>query len=186
MTMMNISGGMAMTMKQEVIESVYKRMVLLLIMGGLLIALPANVHAAGVEMKSVAEKETIKVDKEGKKVLSYVLAAEVEVYPGDTVRFTNIYVNKGEEAAREGLTIKNPVPKEMAYIGGSAAGKDASITFSVDGGKSFKVPAELFVTGEDGKKRLARAGEYTDIKWVRQTPVSPGEEGRVSYKAKVK
>lgn len=179
-------NGMTLTMKQEVIASMIKKMALLVVMGGLLFALPLSAFAAGMDMKSIAEKEVKKVDEKGREYLEYVPSETVEVVPGDILRFKNIYMNIGDDAAEAGLTIQNPVPGEVAYIGGSATGKNASITFSVDGGKSFKAPAELFVTGEDGKKRLARPDEYTDIKWVILKAVLPGDEGSVAYKGKLK
>ena len=163
-----------------------KRLVLLLFMGGILIVMPSYGLAAGMEMDSVAEKEVTKVDKDGNEYLAYVSVDEIEVVPDDIVRFTNAYRNEGKEAADAGLTITNPVPKEMAYIGASAAGTNATITFSVDGGKSYDKTSGLFVIGEDGKRRLALPGEYTHIKWVLLNKVLPGEEGGVAYKAKVK
>ena len=164
-----------------------KRLVLLLFMGGMmLLVMPLDGLAAGMEMQSVAEKEVTKVDKDGNEYLTYISVDETEVVPDDIVRFTNTYRNTGNEAADAGLIITNPVPKAMAYVGESAVGMDATITFSVDGGKSYGNPLELFVVGEDGKKRLALAGEYTHIKWVLLKKVLPGEEGSVAYKGKIK
>jgi len=186
MTMVNKSEHMVMNMKQEVRVSMGKRIVLFVLILGVLTTMPSGVIAAGMDMKTIAEKEVTMVDHDGKEYLEYFLTEMVEVVPGNIIRFTNVYRNLGREAAEPGLTINNPVPKEVAYIGGTATGKNAKITFSVDGGKSFGLPSELFVTGEDGKKRPARPDEYTDIKWVILKAVLPGEEGSVAYKGKLK
>ena len=178
--------GMNMAGKHKVNALMIMGTILLLFVGGVMFSFPSKALAAGMDMKSIAEKEVIKVDKDGKEYPEFVSTEAVEVIPGDTLRFTNIYRNLGDEPAEPGLTINNPVPEGVVYIGGSATGNDASITFSVDGGKSFKAPAELFVTGEDGKKRLARPEEYTDIKWVVLKAILPGEEGAVAYKGRLK
>ena len=163
-----------------------KRIVLLLFMGGMVFAMPSYGFAEGMEMESVAEKEATKVDKDGNEYFVYISVDDISVVPDDIVRFTNAYANKGKEAADAGLTITDAIQKEMAYVEGTAERVNAKVTFSVDGGKSYGNPSELFVTGEDGKRRLALAGEYTNIKWVLLKPVLPGEEGSVVYKAKIK
>jgi uncharacterized repeat protein (TIGR01451 family) len=170
----------------EVMVLMIKRMVLLVVILGLIFSLPSSVLAAGMDMKSIVEKEVKKVGVDGKEHLEYVSADTAEVVPGDVMRFTNIYRNTGKETAEPGLAINNPVPKDIAYIGGSATGAGARITYSVDGGKSFGNPSELFVAGGDGKKRLARPDEYTDIKWMILKAVLPGEEGSVAYKGRLK
>jgi hypothetical protein len=44
-------------------------------------------------------------------------------------------------------------------------GAGAVVSYSIDGGRTFARPEELFVTGEDDKKRPAAAEDYTHIRW---------------------
>ena len=134
-----------------------------------------------LKLVSKAEKETIVV-KNGKKEVTRVPAQKV--LPGDTVVFTNHYSNPLNKAA-DNAVITNPVPKDVTYADGSAFGEGATITFSIDKGKTFDTPGKLF-KAEKGKKRNARAGEYTNIRWTFNTPIPSGKEGDVGFKAKIK
>ena len=136
---------------------------------------------AALKLTSTAEKESTVV-KDGKKEVVRLPAQKI--LPGDTVVFTNHYANTLDKPADEAV-ITNPVPKDVTYLDGSAFGDGATITFSIDKGKTFDTPGKLFKT-EKGKKRNARAGEYTDIRWKFGKPIPPGKEGDVGYKARVK
>jgi uncharacterized repeat protein (TIGR01451 family) len=134
-----------------------------------------------LKLVSKAEKE-VTVVKEGKKEVKRSPAEKV--LPGDVVIFTNHFANPLNKAA-ENAVITNPLPKDVAYIDGSAFGDGATITFSIDKGKTFETPGKLFKT-EKGKKRNARANEYTHIRWAFTNPIPPGKEGDVGYKARIK
>jgi uncharacterized repeat protein (TIGR01451 family) len=107
---------------------------------------------------------------------------------GDTLIFTVTYKNTGNEAATNAV-INNPVSAGMSYIDNSVTGSNADISFSIDGGKSFKKASyltyEVKLPNGSSEKHTARPEEYTDIRWIINS-VPPGGSGKLSYKAKVK
>jgi len=133
-----------------------------------------------LKLVSRSEKEVVEV-KDGKK--NVTLAPAEKVVPGDVVVFTNHYKNAGSAPA-EDVVISNPVPKHMTYLDGSAFGEAATITFSFDKGKTFNTPGKL-VKIEKGKKRTARAQEYTHIRWSFKNPIPAGTEGEIGFKARL-
>lgn len=135
-----------------------------------------------VELTSKAEKELTTVTGDGKKEVKYTSVSKT--VPGDVVRFTNHYINKGNAPA-DNVAITNPVPEHMTYVEGSAFGEGAAITFSVDKGKTFDVPAKLVKT-EKGRKRPARPDEYTHIRWSFKEKLPAGKEGDAGFKARIK
>ena len=163
-----------------------RRMVFLLVVGGML-ALPALALAdARMDISTRAEVEVKKVNEKGKEETTRVPASETAVVPGFTVIFTTTYRNIGDKEVDAGAVINNPVPEHMAYIGDSAYGDNTNITFSVDGGKAYDKPSELFVNGKDGKMRKALPEDYTHIRWETLKPLLPAAGGSVGFKAKVK
>ena len=108
-----------------------------------------------------------------------------EVMPGATVIFVNTVTNNTAGSA-EGVAVSNPVPQNMTYIDGSATTKEVALTFSVDGGKSFDLPAKLTVPGPDGKPRPAAAADYTDIRWQFTRPLPAKATEQIEFQAKVK
>jgi uncharacterized repeat protein (TIGR01451 family) len=133
-----------------------------------------------------AQKEVTVKDSEGK---TRVELREVkDASPGDIVKYTIAYKNVGTVEARDGRVV-DPVPKETAYVPGSAEGKDAAITFSLDG-KTFQDPPLLKykVRQADGTEAeyTATPEMYTHIQWKLLKPVPPGGTGSVSFKVKVR
>jgi uncharacterized repeat protein (TIGR01451 family) len=123
----------------------------------------------------------------GGKEVRKVLPAK-SVGPGQTIKYTLKYHNQGDEKATN-VVINNPVPKDTVYVMGSAAGADSEITFSIDGGKSFKQPTLLSyeTTGPNGQvtQKQASPEQYTHVQWIVKE-VLPGQEGEVSFQVKVK
>jgi len=132
------------------------------------------------------QKEVTAKDAEGKTKVEWQEVMDVK--PGDVLKFTIAYRNTGPAEARDGL-VTDPVPKDTAYISGSAEGKDTEITFSLDG-KTFQIPPRLKykVRQADGTEAEYQATPemYTHIQWKLQKPVPPGGTGSMSFKAKVK
>jgi uncharacterized repeat protein (TIGR01451 family) len=149
----------------------------------LLVTQAPGVGAQAVELVTKAEKE-IDVIEKGVKVKK--LAPTQKMVPGDEVLYTVTYTNKTAKPA-ENVSVVNPVPKHMRYKDGSAAGDNAEIAFSVDGGKTFAAPDKLTMAIKDksGKDsvRAAGAGDYTHIRWVIKQNVAPGQSGSVRYRA---
>lgn len=143
---------------------------------------PAVAADDTVEVQSAALVETTVVNQQGEKEL--VRQPATKVLPGEEVIFVNIYVNNGAESA-DAVVINNPIPEHMTYVGGSASGENTTVTYSVDGGQTFGPLLELTVTETDGSQRPAAAVDVTQIRWERTTPLAPGEEARVEFRARL-
>lgn len=133
-----------------------------------------------------ASKEVTVKDAEGKTKAEWQEVREAN--PGDIVMYTITYRNVGTVEAREARVV-DPIPSETTYVSGSAEGKDAAITFSLDG-KTFQDPPLLRykVRQADGTEAEYQATPemYTHIQWKLLKPVPPGGTGAMSFKAKVK
>lgn len=111
-----------------------------------------------------------------------------KISSGDVVIYTISYVNTGNEAATNAV-LDDPIPKGTVYINGSAFGGDADVTFSIDGGKTFKKPSlltyEITLPGGKVEKKVASPEQYTNIRWT-IAKVPEGGKGQVGFKVKVK
>ena len=146
---------------------------------------PTLSAAAKVEINVVSEKEVVVV-VDGKRQLKRVPAENID--PGETIVNTIHYRNSGDEKATN-IELNIPLPGELTYIPDSASGKGSKITFSIDGGKTFKRPSLLTydVVLPNGKRqsRKATPDSYTHIRWtVKEIPV--GRKGTASYQGRVK
>jgi uncharacterized repeat protein (TIGR01451 family) len=151
-----------------------------------LLLLPAMAMTAGnVDVKIKTEKLTI-VKKDGKKVEKLVPATKFQ--PGDTLVYTINYTNNTAEKVID-ATINDPIPQDTVYILDSAKGDGAEITFSIDGGKTFKKPSLLVyeVKTPNGsiEKRTASPEEYTNIRWI-ISKIEAGGKGMVSFHVRLK
>lgn len=137
---------------------------------------------ANVTLNTASFQEQTKVTVTGEKVKEWVKASKV--IPGTVVRYVNTLENQGDDVATK-LVIKNPIPKNMEYVANSAScASECTLSYSVDGGKSYKQPSELYV-GEGEKRHLAKASDYTDIKWV-VSSLSATAQSSVEYQARLK
>ncbi len=147
--------------------------------------LPAIVTAveapSPVALNSVAEVEILVSDADGVEHSKRVPAERV--VPGDTVIYSTVFSNNGEDSA-EGLVINNPIPEHMSFLAGSAFGP-AEIVFSIDGGDRFDRPEGLWLADTSGAKRQARPDEYTHIRWTLNDPLAPGQSGQVGFSAQL-
>lgn len=149
-----------------------------------ILATAASVWAQGhIKLTSVAEMEKAVFNQEGKKEIKRIPAARV--VPGSEVIFTTYYENVSKQTAEKAV-ITNPIPQHMIYKEGSAQGEGTRITFSVDNGKSYNIPAKLFVLDAAGRQYPALPKDYTHIRWAFETPLPPGAKGAVSFRAILK
>lgn len=107
---------------------------------------------------------------------------------GDVLVYSITYKNSGNELATNAV-IDNPIPQGMTYIDNSATGENAEITFSIDGGKSYKKPSLLSYESKqpNGKpeKYTARPEEYSNVRWViKSVPANTG--GKAGFKVRIK
>ena len=145
------------------------------------LTLSAEVLAKPLIAVSVkAEKEVI-INK-----VSKVVPADT-VNSGDVILYTLNYVNSGDESATSAF-LDDPIPKGTVYVDGSAFGNDADVTFSIDGGKTFKKPSMLtYEVKINGKmeKKIAFPEQYTNIRWTVGVVPAQGS-GQVGFKIRVK
>ena len=143
--------------------------------------LSAEVFAKPLLSVSMKAEKEVTVNNVTKKV------AANTVDSGDVIFYTLSYVNSGNEAATDAV-LDDPIPKGTVYIAGSAFGNDADVTFSIDGGKTFKKPSLLtYEVKINGKmeKRIASPEQYTNIRWIVSMVPARGS-GQVGFKVKIK
>lgn len=161
-----------------------KKGILCSVIAAMLLISAAAWGAPQVEVKVKAEKEKV-VTKEGKKVTKMVAAKSFS--PGEIIHYTILYRNTGNEDATSAV-ISDPIPKGTVYLPGSAT-ETGELTFSIDGGKTFKKPAlltyEMKAPSGAIEKRTASPEEYTHIRWVIDR-IPAGASGKVSFQVKVK
>jgi uncharacterized repeat protein (TIGR01451 family) len=147
-----------------------------------LLVLSAEVFAKSVISISMKAEKEVTVNKVTKRV------AADKINSGDAIFFTINYVNSGEDAATSAV-LDDPIPNGTVYINGSAFGKDADITFSIDGGKTFKKPSlltyEIKLPSGKVEKKSASPEQYTNIRWTFNTIPARGT-GQVGFQARVK
>jgi len=150
------------------------------------ILLPIGAVAKPLVSVSITAEKEVTVVKSGQKSTKKVAANKIDV--GDVVFYTVNYLNSGDEAAT-GAVLDDPIPQGTVYLPGSAFGAGAEITFSIDGGKSFKKPSLLIyeVKNPNGsvEKRTASPEEYTHIRWV-ISRIDAGARGTVGFQVKIK
>jgi uncharacterized repeat protein (TIGR01451 family) len=152
-------------------------LVALLLLGGNALA-----QQGAIRLEHKAEQQEVVTDDNGIEQTRLVEAARV--LPGEEVLFTVTYTNVGDAAA-EDVVIINPVPEHMFYVNDSATGENTSVTFSVDGGKTFAAPQDLLITDALGAERPAAAKDYSHIRWVVDSEVTAGGSGTVHFAAVV-
>jgi uncharacterized repeat protein (TIGR01451 family) len=131
-----------------------------------------------ISLKSVAEVAQEVVDANGVKTTKLVPADKV--VPGVEVTWTVTATNTCKQPS-EKLTINNPVPAHMTYVGNSAAGPGSDITFSVDG-KTFANAGQLTVQ-DNGATRAARNDEFRHIRWSFKDSLQPGATAMARFRA---
>ena len=149
----------------------------------LALALVSSPVLAEIKLTTVAEVEVTETDAQGNKTVKRVPPSRV--VPGTEVIYTITAKNTGTQPA-DNIVVTNPIPEQTMYVDGSAFGAGTTITFSVDGGKSYNSADKLTVKGTDGKPRAATAEDYTNVRWTLQFSLQPGQEAPVWFRTRVK
>src|ERR1700761_7222165 len=134
----------------------------------------AHAQQSPVVLKSIAEAEVDVKNAQGAPEKKRVPL--VKALPGAEVIYTTSFANQGSKPVGN-IVITNPVPANTAYVGSSAFGEKASISFSVNGGKSYGPPDSLIVKTSDGRERPALPSDYTHIRWVLKGDLAAGASG---------
>lgn len=157
---------------------------ILLAASAVCVTLPAHAQASAkpgtVSLQNVVEKE-ITVTQDGKTVKKRVPAAKAA--PGEEVIYTSIFKNIGAKPAGN-IFITNPMPPHTTYVGGSAFGDNAAVTFSADGGKTW-APADQLKVRDGGKERPAGVTDITHVRWVYRGELAVAKESSVGFRVTV-
>ncbi len=121
-----------------------------------------------LQLRLEAEKQVVAQDQQGKQKVSWkALQGKAVVQPGDVLRYTLSGENTSDRPLKN-LTLNQPIPKGMVYVLKSATinAKDAKISYSIDGGRTFVVNPTVKVTLSNGKveTKPAPATAYTHIR----------------------
>jgi uncharacterized repeat protein (TIGR01451 family) len=133
-----------------------------------------------IKLQTVGFQEKVTVAKDGSKHTDIVPADHV--LPGTEVIWNVNYEIVGTGTVTD-TVITDPVPQNMVYVAGSAAGDNVDIAFSVDGGKTWGKPETLQVKAADGTLRDATPKDYTAIRWILKGTLAPGAKGTVTFHA---
>lgn len=112
----------------------------------------------------------------------------VTVNPGEILDWTITSANDGTAPARDYKTI-GQIPKGTVLIAGSAtADGSASVTYSIDNGKSYSTQPVIEEKQEDGTTKMVPApvSMYTQIRYEWADPLVEGGKLQASYKVRVK
>ncbi|AKG20364.1 DUF11 domain-containing protein [Calothrix sp. 336/3] len=143
-----------------------------------------------VQLRLDAAKQVITKDAQGKKQVTWQgLQGQTTVYPGDVLKYTLNAENLSDKSVKK-LTLNQPIPKGMVYKLKSAKieQKQADITYSIDGGRSFTANPIVQVNLGNGKvaNKPAPATAYTHIRMSLNTPIPAKTTVRGSYEVWVK
>lgn len=108
--------------------------------------------------------------------------------PGDVIRYTLTATNRGREPAHN-VEVVDPIPAGTEYVLGSAKGKGARISYSIDSGRFYQQPPVVYEFRlPDGsiEKRPAPADLYTHVKWTITQPIPPGGSVPITLQVRVK
>ncbi|HLF11997.1 MAG TPA: hypothetical protein VJA26_12355 [Gammaproteobacteria bacterium] len=142
-------------------------------------ALPGS----GLELQIVVETVVEVTGADGQPSTELVPVAAP--LPGDEIVYTVTFTNVNAQMA-ENIRITNPIPAQVRYLADTAFGPGSEVLYSVDGGRTYGLPPELFVTAGDGSQRAAEAGDYTHIRWVLKSPLDAGAKGFARFRAVVR
>ncbi len=149
---------------------------------------PVDASKAGVEIRRDVTVRTT-VEKLDTKLVGGRQVTELRpadhLVAGDAVVYTLEVRNEGPTGVDD-YAFTSPIPEHMVYVADSAVGPGADISYSVDGGRTFAAPEDLFVHGADGKQRAAVAADYTHIRWQLRNRLKTGSMALARFRALVR
>ena len=137
----------------------------------------AQVPGAPLEIKLIAEVESPSPSRK--------LVSADRVGPGDRIIYT-LEVRNTAATAVDAPSVSYPIPEHMLYIADSAVGPGASVSYSIDGGRSFERAENLKVRTPDGGLRPAATADFTDIRWQIKNSLKPNSIAFVRFRVLVK
>jgi uncharacterized repeat protein (TIGR01451 family) len=110
------------------------------------------------------------------------------VHPGEILDWTITSANEGDAPARQYKTI-GQIPQGTSFVAGSAVAEyNASVSYSIDGGRNFAARPVIEEKQPDGstKQVPAPASMYTQVRYEWSDPLAAGSTLSASYKVRVK
>jgi len=110
------------------------------------------------------------------------------VQPGEILEWQIVSSNEGTGAARDYKALGH-IPAGTAFVAGSAAAEAGStVTYSIDGGKTFSTQPVVEEKQPDGtvKPVPAPASMYTEVRYEWSDALAAGGKLTASYKVRVK
>lgn len=125
------------------------------------------------------------VEREGKQIS---LDKAQAVQQGEILSWQITSANEGDGAARDYKTVGH-IPAGTSFVAGSAAGENGStVTYSIDGGKTYSTQPIIAEKQADGtvKQVPAPASMYTEVRYEWSDALAAGGKLSASYKVRVK
>jgi uncharacterized repeat protein (TIGR01451 family) len=143
-----------------------------------------------VQLNLAAAKKIVQQTSDGKQQVSWQpLQGNVTVQPGDVIRYTVTGANQGDRPANN-LVVTQPIPRQTAYILNSSntINVTATVTYSIDNGKTFVAKPTVQVKLADGKveTRPAPAEAYTHVRWKFTNAIAAKSTASAAYQVRVK
>ncbi|HSN70422.1 MAG TPA: hypothetical protein VLT59_02890 [Steroidobacteraceae bacterium] len=131
----------------------------------------AQLSEGDVEVVLVAERLRIELTPDGREIRRFEPARQIRV---DEEVYYTVRVRNTTDRPLYPVVVTRPVPENTTYVPGSAVAPAATVTFSVDDGRTFAEPNALTVTSSEGQVRSAVPGDYTHIRWQFGYPLAAG------------
>ncbi len=138
---------------------------------------------SGVSISVKSFQKKVVVNKEGKKIVKWDKVTKV--VPKDIVKYVDTITNNTNSDI-ESVKVKNSIDSNTVLVKNSAKSNTKFTTlYSVDGGKTFAKPNELFIKDKNGKKKLATIKDYNAIEFI-VDKVPAKSKVNIEYKVKIK
>jgi uncharacterized repeat protein (TIGR01451 family) len=158
--------------------------VLVVLVGGAAFA-QRQFNAAGGGRPEVKVQLDGSVERAGQRVS---LDKVENVKPGEILDWQIVSSNEGTAAAHDYKAVGH-IPAGTSLVAGSAAAEQgSSVTYSVDGGKTFSTQPIIEEKQADGsvKKTPAPVSMYTEVRYEWSDALAAGGKLSASYKVRVK
>jgi uncharacterized repeat protein (TIGR01451 family) len=111
-----------------------------------------------------------------------------EVRPGEILDWQIVSENNGQAAARDYKAVGH-IPAGTSFVAGSAAaGAGSTVTYSIDGGKTYSTQPLIEEKQPDGtvKRVPAPVSMYTEVRYEWSDALAAGGKLSASYRVRVK
>ena len=97
--------------------------------------------------------------------------------------FFTLYIRNTAPVEAPDVAVIWPVPANTIYVRGSATGPAAEISYSIDGGRTFRRATQLRARDASGSERPATERDYTHIRWQLRYPLAPQAVALARFRA---